>query len=250
MRTVLQCNRPSKSATALASQMQIKRLKRTNSKFRAKPTDVIVNWGIVTELPGANYVNSPSAVLVAANKLATLDTLVAAGIRVPYYSTTLPTSDQLYLARTTLHGHSGEGIVIGKPSELPSAPLYVKLIEQRTEYRAIVCAGQVVDFKEKRRKRPQSDDNPDGFDGEYNDIVRNLSGGYIFARQNLAKPEGLDELAINTMDAIGLTYGAIDIIEDHSGNLFVLEVNTRFGLENTTVTLFGEALQGHINETY
>ena len=241
-RVRLQCDRPSKSAVALSRALNIKRLKRTNSKFRPRSTDIILNWGVVDTLPNAQYLNSPQAVSIAADKLATFRALDSK-VSIPEWSTSLPESDDVWVARTTLYGHSGEGIVVGTPDTLPSAPLYTRYISKVAEYRAIVINSKVVDFKQKLRKRDQSEDNPEGFSGERNEHVWNHGSGYVFARNGIRHPETANTLAIDALNSIDLTYGAVDIIEDSEGTLYILEINTKFGNEGATLDLVAEAFK-------
>jgi glutathione synthase/RimK-type ligase-like ATP-grasp enzyme len=248
MRVRLQQRRPSKSAYALSKALGIKRLKRSNSKFTPKPGDVIVNWGLVDVLPHATYLNPPSAVELAADKLATFKCLTAHGIATPNHQTFKPTGSDLWLARTTLHGHSGDGIVLATPDQLPSAPLYTQHIPKVAEYRAIVVNGQVVDFKQKLKRRPYSDENPTGHVGEHHPHVWSYDNGYIFAREGIERPADLDTISINTMQALGLNYGALDIIKSEDGKLYILEVNTAFGLDGSTTSLVASAIQRLIYE--
>ena len=50
-------------------------------------------------------------------------------------------------------------------------------------------------------------------------------------------------MGIDAVSALGLDFGAVDIIEDADGKLYVLEVNTAPGLEGQTLTLMAEALK-------
>lgn len=240
----IQAYGPSNSAKELSTYLQIPRIKHSNSKYVAKPTDVIINWGIVKNKYRAIYVNPVEAVLIASNKLHTLNALQAASIKTPAYGTSCTFADDstLVFARTTLSGHSGEGIVVGEPSQVPSAPLYTEFINKKYEYRAIVCVDEVVDFKQKLKKKD--------WEGDRSPYVWNVANGYIFARNEIRVPDTVHQLAIDSVKALGLTYGAVDIIEDVEGTLYVLEINTAFGLENSTIALFGDKLHKHIMENY
>jgi glutathione synthase/RimK-type ligase-like ATP-grasp enzyme len=248
MRVRLQQRRPSKSAYALSKALGIKRLKRTNSKFVPKPGDIVVNWGLVDILPHATYLNPPSAVELAADKLATFKCFTAHGIPTPNHQTFRPTDSSLWLARTTLHGHSGDGIVIASGPELPSAPLYTQHIPKVAEYRAIVVGNQVVDFKQKLKRRPYSEDNPTGHIGDHHPHVWSYDNGYVFAREGINRPEGIDTLAITAMQALGLAYGALDIIQSEDGQLYILECNSAPGLEGSTTALVASAIRRLIHE--
>ena len=143
------------------------------------------------------------------------------------------------VARTTLYGHSGKGIVIGEHTEIVEAPLYVEYIPKVAEYRVIVVGGEVIDFKKKKKRN-----TPDGEDTiNHNEHVWNHSGGYIFARNNFTVPIGCGQLGVDAVNALGLDFGAVDVIEDEEGKLYVLEVNTAMGLEGSTLQLVANKLR-------
>lgn len=238
MRVKVQPYGISKSARTLAEFLEVLRLKVTGSKFKARQGDVIVNWGVVKlEHPNAIYLNDLNGVKAAANKLQTLNILKEAGVSIPVFFTNKKDLGirTKYFARTTLSGHSGQGIVVGTPKWIPEAPLYTKQVKKANEYRAIVVGGKVVDFKQKLKKKD--------FEGERCDNVWNHGNGYIFARNNIKHPEEADNQAIAALKALNLNYAAVDLIEDAKGKIYVLEVNTAFGLEGSTTALVGEAIK-------
>ena len=243
-RVRIQQYRKSRSARALSKYLGILRLKVSGSQFRGKTSDVIINWGKVKPLPNVNYLNSLVGVERATNKLTTFKNLQLYSIPIPKYypSSSYLEEDKKYVARTILYGHSGEGIVVGKPDELPDAPLYVEYIDKVKEYRVIVVGEEAVDVKIKLKK---SD-----WEGTRDTYVWNHSNGYVFARNSGEFNYNLTNIGVQAIKALGLSYGAVDIIEDSAGVLYVLEVNTAFGLEGTTVELVGDALKKLIKERY
>ena len=235
----------SKSAKALSQHIGAKRLKLfTGTRFVAKSSDVIINWG----KGKANYfgtagtiLNKMMAIEVAGDKLRTLQALQASEVSIPTFGTSPSQFEpsQLLYGRTTLYGHSGRGIVVDTADGIIDCPLYVEAIEKVSEYRAIVVGDKVVDFKKKKKRN-----TPEGEEQlEYGEHVWNLNGNYIFARNGFDTPIGCADLAIRSVSALGLDFGAVDIIEDSSGTLYVLEVNTAFGLEGTTIELVGDAIK-------
>ncbi|MCK4500294.1 hypothetical protein KAU11_07340 [Candidatus Babeliales bacterium] len=239
----------SNSAKALANHIGCKRLKVYGSQFVGKIQDVVINWGSQQEVPGrARVLNKPSAVYNASNKLKALQLMESSGVSIPRYQTDLRPEDRrlTYVARTKLSGHSGEGIIIVKPDDiLPDALLYTEYIPKVREYRAIVVGSEVVDFKQKKKRSSPRDSNDTVIEDEritHDEHVWNLDGGYIFARDGITKPSGVDSLSVNACSALSLDFGAVDIIEDREGNLYVLEVNTAFGLEGTTIDRVGDAI--------
>lgn len=245
----------SKSAKALSEYLEAKRLKVYGSRFIGKIQDVIVNWGSQKTVAGnARVLNKPNAVYNASNKLKALRLLEGQGVSIPDYTTDPDMASASYdrtVVRHKLSGHSGTGIeIIEGLDSMPSAPLYTEFIPKVAEYRAIVVGDEVVDFKQKKRRSSPRDDEGNIIEDEritHDEHVWNLDGGYVFARDGVVKPDDVDELSINAISALGLDFGAVDIIEDREGSLYVLEVNTAFGLEGTTIERVGEAILTLIN---
>lgn len=242
MRLRVQSYRPSNSAKVLAQHLNIQRLSTKASKFVGRPTDIIVNWGNVSKVHNSIYLNDLQAVKTAANKLSTFSALIAAELPVPNIVQLKADLDETktYFARTNLFGHSGDGIVVGTKNDLPEAQLYTEFIKKKHEYRVIVVDEEAVDIKKKLKKTE--------FEGERSPYVWNLANGYVFARNGITFPDNLKQLAIDSIKALNLSYGAVDIIEDKNGNLFVLEINTAFGLEGTTIQLVGDAIKNLITK--
>ena len=86
------------------------------------------------------------------------------------------------------------------------------------------------------------------FEGERSPYVWNVANGYVFARNDITFPSNLNQVAIDATNALNLSYGAVDIIEDCSGNLYVLEINTAFGMTGETISKVGDAVKKLIQE--
>ncbi len=232
----------SKSARELANYLGVTRLKTRGSRFTGSPTDTIINWGNGKgNIGNARQINKLSNVQLASNKLSTLQALRRAEVSIPRFYTNgdVFESSLVLYGRSDLYGHSGRGIHVGTYNEIPNCPLYVEAISKVAEYRAIVVGNKVVDFKKKKKKN-----TPEGEERvEHDEHVWNLDGGYIFARNDFVVPYGAAQLGIDAVSALGLDFGAVDIIEDSEGKLYVLEVNTAFGIEGTTLSLVGDAIK-------
>lgn len=246
----------SASALALARGLGIKVIKHEGSKFRGSALKKIINWGC-SQLPAdvlqCDVFNTPIAVALAANKLATFKKFqewnsVAPGalqyghkISYPDWSE-FENDAQVWLddghgvvVRHKLTGHSGEGIeLLSGDVVIPEAPLYVRYIKKSQEFRVHVLSGQVVDVQRKARSK-------DVQDKDVNWQVRNHANGFIYARAGYEVDESITTQAALAVEALGLDFGAVDIIwNDHEQKPYVLEVNTAPGLT-------GQTLQGYID---
>lgn len=199
-------------------------------------------WGNST-VP-VTTLQSAAAIGVAKNKLSTLNALMAANVSIPEYTTSKEVAEGwiragiVVVARCILNGSEGRGIVVCKTLPIVTAPLYVKLINKDKEFRVHACNGVVIDLQEKRRKngaRNTDGSRPDG-------LIRNIDSNWVFCRNGIVEPDGLRTLGVNAVQAIGLLFGAVDIIHNsRTGSLHVLEVNTAPGLCNSTATKYAQA---------
>lgn len=123
--------------------------------------------------------------------------------------------------------------------ELPEAPLYTHGVDNHGEYRVHVFSGSVILYQKKSR-RVDDDGEIEQPDDEESD-VRNLNSGWVYRTNNLKRLERVEQLAINAVNALGLDFGAVDIIKDENGDVFVLEINSAPGLGNQ------ETLDAYVN---
>lgn len=229
-------NQGSKSAKALADALGIKRIKHEGKAL--KFNDILINWGasnIKREIEAKRCLNRPHAVAIAANKLLTFNKLKEDGVSIPEYTTDNRVAlkwfqeGQDVMARHKLNGHSGEGIELLQQGNLISeqfgdAPLYTKYVKKEDEYRIHVMNGEAHFFQRKARKKDVPDD-------KVNWKVRNLAGGFIFANEGVEVDDIAIAQACAAVAAVGLDFGAVDIIRTRRGEWFVLEINTACGLE-------------------
>lgn len=148
-------------------------------------------------------------------------------------------------ARTLVNSTGGKGIVeFEKDQEVyPDAPLYTEYIPKKAEYRVHIFNGEVIDIQQKK-KRTSFDSN------SRNTRIRNVANGYVYTREGITKPADIDTLAINAVNSVGYKYGAVDIIYNEKRNqCYVLEVNSRPGIVNSTCTAYVNAIIKHYNLT-
>lgn len=147
--------------------------------------------------------------------------------------------------RHILNGNSGAGIRLVEPvkpgedmdeerNAIRKAPLFVKYVPKKQEYRIHVCGGEAVDIQRKARRKDVEDD-------AINWKIRNHDNGFIFARnEDGITPPDVIKQAVDAVKVLGLDFGAVDVIfNDKEQKAYVLEVNTAPGLA-------GETLQGYL----
>lgn len=185
-----------------------------------------------------------AGIAIAKNKLRTLNRLSTTDVSIPEYTTSKQVAEEwvrggiVVVARQILNGSEGRGIVICRELPIVDAPLYVKLVEKDKEFRVHACNGIAIDLQEKRRRngaRNVDGSRPDG-------LIRNIDNQWVFCRGGIVEPPGLRELGVKAVQALGLLFGAVDIVHNtRSGRLWVLEVNTAPGLCETTATRYAQA---------
>jgi len=178
------------------------------------------------------------------DKLTQFKTFKEAGVSCPGYTTDKAVAAGWFdedkhavVCRTLLRGSEGRGIVLADNKEqLVDAPLYTKYIPKKREFRVHVLNGTVLDVQEKRKKKDFDDSDRDT-------RIRNVANGYVFCREDIEEPDGLRKLALDAVDALGYTLGAVDIgYNEHHKLLFVLEVNSTPGMEGTTLEKYSDAI--------
>lgn len=242
----------SRSAKLLAQRLtealslKVRRV-RPDGLYRPKLRSLIVNYGSSLRPAWAGtprFLNPPEACARAGNKLRAFEAFKDKGLSIPDFTTDRNVAlgwiegGAVVVCRTVLNGHSGRGIVLADHREaLVHAPLYVKYKKKRKEFRVHVFQGRVIDVAEKRKRRA-TDENA-RFDG----YVRNLANGWVFCRDAVIRPADLESLAVGACAALGLDFGAVDIIwNERENKSYLLEVNTAPGLEGTTLINYSTAI--------
>lgn len=226
----------SASAKALADSLGILRIKHDHKRSSVRH---LINWGASSfkkKFGLIHCLNWPENVKLAVNKLETFKALQGHCTTPSWTESREEASRWLaegfrVVTRLTLTGHSGEGILITHPHDeepLEEAPLYTKYIPKRNEYRLHVFDGEV--FFEQRKARKKDVPNE-----EINWQIRNHANGFIFAHQDVILPDAARLEAIRAVDALGLDFGAVDLVHGIDDVYYVLEVNTACGLEGETL---------------
>lgn len=237
----------SRGARALAEALDCKVLKRVGSKFRFREGDLVINWGGVDcPFNGRGVANQNDAVAVARNKLTCFQAMKEHGVSVPSFwmkREDIPDEAFPVFCRTTLTGHSGQGIVVANNrDELVPAPLYTQYVKKKHEFRVHVLRdrqGQTsIITVQRKAKRNGADDA--------NFMVRNLDNGFVYVdnQGDGLTPNDVLLNAFKAVEACGLAFGAVDVIwNEFQKKAYVLEINTAPGLEERTANAYAKALR-------
>lgn len=223
------------------------KLVRPDGRFRPRRDDLVINWGSSTEpnwiFKQEQDINAPIYIGLAANKLESFNVFKGFGVTTPDFTEDINEAQSwindgyTVVVRHILSGHSGEGIEVVSEGILPHAPLYTKYKKKRHEYRVHVFQGEVIDTCQKKKLTEANRA------GAVNTLIRNHSTGWVFCRDGVVPCPAREELAIKAIQALGLDFGAVDIIyNEHEDQHYVLEVNTAPGLEGTTLAKYVKAI--------
>lgn len=220
----------------LAKRLNIRGFQNPPERFLRKASKII-RWGFYHEIPSrVPQINSRESILSASSKLRALRTLKANGVSVPklwIHDEAIRygiQSENLILGRRFHHtGGTDIEIIDLKKQELSPSDYFTEYIKPHREWRVHVFSGEIL-FAQKKFF---GEGKPEGIQG----IVRSYANGWRFHRlkdlNNL--PSNVKNSAISAVSALGLTFGAVDVIShgrDGDKRLAtVLEVNTAPGLD-------------------
>lgn len=233
----------SKSAKALATALGGRVLKRNGSTFVFKTSDVAINWGdpdaVRPATPGLTLFNYCD-LRAASNKKTFFQKMKEEHSDIiPEFWTdrsAIPADVYPVVCRTTLAGHSGEGIVIADTvDQLVDAPLYVRYVKKKDEYRVHCSSTTIISVQRKARRLDCETPNWK---------VRNHANGFIYVRNEINPPPSVIANALQAIGATQLDFGAVDVIwNEHEQKAYVLEINTAPGLEGQTVDDYASFFQ-------
>lgn len=194
--------------------------------------DALVSYGVRLGNVGKPTLNALAGM---ADKFEQLRTLQKSGVSVPPLFTegSVPkTTAEGYfspplLARKRHHRAGKDLMLVVQPEEIPwrraaGAEFFVGYVPIADEFRMWVYRGSHLGTYQKVMARP----------AEYRKIGRNYHNGFSFQLVKSEQvPRGAVEEAIKSLRALGLDFGAVDILRGKDGRFYVLEVNTAPGVE-------------------
>lgn len=241
----------------LSQAINARRLRLQNSNFRPSPRHTVINWGNSCQTPFDSsrlrrLVNKPHIINITSDKLLFFKYMrdAALGEMLPDFMSTAHdarvllsnTEGKKIYCRTKLRGHSGDGIVIAtRPEEVVPAQLYTLGLGWRQEWRVHVAFGRVIDYQKKCKMSPEKL-RERGLT-EANTDVRNIHGGWVYAREGRELPSNAADISLVLMNTLGLDFGAVDVCILKNGDVRVLEINSACGLEGSTIDSYARAFR-------
>jgi hypothetical protein len=222
-------------------------ISKKNSHYVHQDDHLVINWGDSKCPNYPNMLNRPHAIANATNKLASFKCLLNynvccapimlnKGAAIAYLQ---GGEDRVVFCRGKLSAARGAGIVVAKTvNDLIDCKLYTGgiLDPNRIEYRCHVMMGKVIHTQQKKRRNGWRDDPT------FSDTVRNYHHGWIFAIQNVHPSEATKQTSIDAVEAMGLDFGAVDIMQTPDGTGYVLEVNTAPGIDGSSPAKYCQAI--------
>jgi glutathione synthase/RimK-type ligase-like ATP-grasp enzyme len=203
--------------------------------------DFLIRWGnaMPVRVSGPEL-NPPQAISNASNKLRAFRKFTEAEVSIPRFTDSRYEAIQLQnegytIFGRTVTGSKGRGIVIYPPgAEVGHHQLYTAFIPNVREYRLHVVSDSVIRTQRKYPERVGArEDAP----------IKNVEHGFVFKAPQNKLHKHREDLAINACKALGLDFGAVDMVIDHAGTAYVLEINTAPACSPMTGTAYVTALR-------
>lgn len=187
------------------------------------PGDAIVSWGVRVrgDVPVLNGRAGTR------DKLEELTVLRDSGVLVPPFSLDGEGLEFPILGRKRHHTQARDIVpVLENDREFEwrraggASDYFVQYVAKQAEYRVWAYRRRPLASYEKVLRYPE----------RYTRVGWNWQHGFAFEFVREA-PDGLQELGARAVDAMGLDFGAVDILAGKDGRLYVLEVNTAPGVQ-------------------
>lgn len=197
------------------------------------------------EADGVTYINKPSDIVFNRNKLRALNKMRDDGVRVPLtYEDIVPPTALPVLGRRTSHQGGEDAIMCMQNLDIADArengsQYFIQYIRKSAEYRIHVMNG-VVHMASKKLA-------PRGGDGNnMSRIIWSGTNGWRFENSRLNQvPQDVKDISVAAVEAVGLHFGAVDVIIGEDNVPYVLEVNTGPSLRDRRVEEYADKFRAH-----
>jgi hypothetical protein len=154
--------------------------------------------------------------------------------------------DGTVMRRSDRH-RGGMDILYGPATDFEPAPgvHYTQYIPARREMRLHVFCDSVF------RSQLKVSGDLDADERFENVAIRNHANGYTFSTYTNTVPnQDRQDAAIGAVKALGLTFGAVDLLVSLDNDVYVLEVNTAPSCDLATATAYMEQFSGYLGCTW
>lgn len=202
--------------------------------------DILVRWGTsaAIDVQPAAVLNTSEAILNAVDKRHSLRLFIESGVP-SLFPTSWPGSLPAIGRRRQHQEGRGFWLCLQEADVIHAlregADYFVPYIPTKDEYRVHVLMGQVLFMQRKALKRPK---------GPLWLWLRNVKTGWSLDRCDMVSP--IAEVGVAAVRALGLDFGAVDVLEADDRSLYVLEVNTAPRLRGEKLDIWAEALKRRI----
>lgn len=204
----------------------------TNFKFinslkdlKINNDDVLIRYGETahknTDLLFRKVLNKSENIEKSKNKCISSLLLKQHNIPIPeifFIKSDIIKKDLPVLRRLKYHSRGTDIILIKKLKDLTNGDYYSKFIKTDLEYRVHVFNNEAIRIQKKVPKK-----------GIKKTFIHNFENGYLLRdnfEHNLKLERNLISLSISSIKAIGLDFGAVDILISKERKPYVLEVNS------------------------
>lgn len=218
--------RSAPTGSVLARALNMEGGESTGSLVRAQAIDGLIRWGsradTLADSGVQRVLNSAAAIQLASNKLESLHVLRDRGIPVPEWDTDPETLVERVgypiLGRRLQHARGTDIVLCLQRRDYRRRPrdYYVAYVPTNREYRLHVAGGEVIRVQGKFLDLPE----------QYQPWLRNYATGYRFRAPRRRLHNARLNDAVAAVAALGLDFGAVDLLVADNGSHYVLEVNT------------------------
>lgn len=208
-------------------------------KRKVANPDFLVRWGNARrrELDQGRTINTAEAIWRAGDKVASFQAFDANGVVHPDFWATCP-GVGVVLGRSK-RGFGGTDIQICGHAPCVRAEFFCGYTPTKREYRLHVVGERVVRVQRKYLERPEL---------KRSDYIMNHANGYVFKSPAKRLNRDREAAAINAVKALGLDFGAVDLLIGEDNKPYVLEVNTAPACAPKTLNAYVHALAPLVRE--
>ncbi len=233
------------------------------NNIKPKAGDVLIRWGTTRKdekddqfiRAGGKVLNSANSIFRNTNKLKSIDIFKRAGLNTARVYTNKRDIQQFPVLGRDRNHHGGLDIVVingnnnlrqNDFNKIPNKDYYIEYIPSKVEYRVHVFQGEIIRVTKKVFKGHDRDGNPVHDKG----TIKNDTYGWGHSNINIEEfPREYKAPAIAAVEAIGLDFGAVDmLIGANDRKPYILEVNSACRLNTIGLDIYSRKISSIFQE--